>query len=92
MVECSFCGGKLAPGTGLLFVKKEGTMLFFCSSKCEKNLLVLKRRPTATKWAQAFLASKEAGKEVKVEKKPVEEKREKKARQKKKRVRRKKKR
>jgi large subunit ribosomal protein L24e len=50
----------MKPGTGLLFVKKEGTPFFFCSRKCEKNLLLLKRKPTSLKWTVAFRAGKEA--------------------------------
>jgi len=40
MVEqhaCSFCGGTLEPGTGKMFVKKDGTIFFFCSTKCQNN-------------------------------------------------------
>ena len=37
MVECSFCGKLIKPGTGILYVKKDGTLLVFCSRKCEKR-------------------------------------------------------
>jgi nucleoside-diphosphate kinase len=40
MVEqhvCSFCGKQLEPGTGKMFVKKDGTIFFFCSTKCQNN-------------------------------------------------------
>jgi len=40
MVEqytCSFCGVTLEPGTGKMFVKKDGTIFYFCSTKCENN-------------------------------------------------------
>jgi large subunit ribosomal protein L24e len=40
MVEqyvCSFCGGQIEPGTGKMFVKRDGTILFFCSTKCQNN-------------------------------------------------------
>jgi large subunit ribosomal protein L24e len=95
MAECSFCGEKLSPGTGFLFVKKDGTPFFFCSRKCEHNMLFLKRKPIGTKWAGAFRQAKQAGiagtatskKEIVVEKKkeePVKAKK-KKARRKKKR-------
>ena len=50
----------MKPGTGLLFVKKEGTPFFFCSRKCEKNLLLLKRKPTSLKWTLSFREGKEA--------------------------------
>lgn len=50
MVKCSFCKEELAPGTGVMLVKKDGKKLFFCSSKCENNLLKLKRKPQNQKW------------------------------------------
>lgn len=40
MVEqhvCSFCGVQLEPGTGKMFVKKDGTIFYFCSTKCQNN-------------------------------------------------------
>ena len=65
MAECTFCGKKLNPGTGILFVKKDGTPFFFCSRKCEKNRLKLKRKPISTKWTAAHSAVKEANKKGK---------------------------
>ena len=64
MVEkrtCSFCGGAIEPGTGKMFVRRDGTVLFFCSNKCEKNMVGLKRLPRRVKWVQ----SKKAGKKDK---------------------------
>jgi large subunit ribosomal protein L24e len=40
MVEtrtCSFCGGPIEPGTGKMFVKRDGSIFYFCSSKCQNN-------------------------------------------------------
>ncbi len=37
-----------------MFVKKDGTTFNFCSSKCEKNLLKLKRNPRNTKWTKEY--------------------------------------
>lgn len=94
MPECSFCGERLKPGTGSLFVKRDGTALFFCSKRCEKNLLKLKRAPTSTKWTQAYRQAKEAAKPgKKPEKKPEKrkERAEKPKKAKKKRTRKKKK-
>jgi len=50
MVKCSFCGGQIEQGTGKTYVYKTGKIDQFCSSKCEKNLLKLKRNPTKIKW------------------------------------------
>ncbi|MFB6105794.1 MAG: 50S ribosomal protein L24e [Halobacteriaceae archaeon] len=34
---CDFCGGDIPPGTGTMFVYRDGRTVYFCSSKCEKN-------------------------------------------------------
>jgi large subunit ribosomal protein L24e len=55
MVEqhvCSFCGHQLEPGTGKMFVKKDGTIFYFCSSKCENNQK-LGRVPRRVEWTNA---------------------------------------
>jgi len=54
MAKCDFCGEAIEAGTGKMFVKKDGKILFFCSSKCEKNLLKLKRKPLVTKWTGIY--------------------------------------
>ncbi len=48
--RCSFCRNNIEPGCGKMFVKKEGAVLNFCSSKCEKNMLKLKRKPRKVGW------------------------------------------
>ncbi|MFQ6127334.1 MAG: 50S ribosomal protein L24e [Thermoplasmata archaeon] len=63
---CSFCGERIEPGTGKMFVKRDGTVFFFCSSKCQKNSLKLKRIPRRTRWTRHF-----PRKTVKAEKKKV---------------------
>jgi large subunit ribosomal protein L24e len=56
MVEsCSFCGYSIERGTGKTVVRKDGTLLNFCSRKCEKNLLELKRNPLQTPWTKSYL-------------------------------------
>lgn len=62
MVEqkiCSFCGGNIEPGTGRLYVRKDGLTLNFCSSKCFKNLVVMRRLPRETEWTTAYKREKE---------------------------------
>ncbi len=31
---CSYCGSTIEPGTGLMYVLRNGQILWFCSSKC----------------------------------------------------------
>ena len=58
--KCSFCGEKIEPGTGKMFVKKDGTVLNFCTNKCYKNMIELKRVPRTTTWTEKFKIEKEA--------------------------------
>jgi len=51
--ECSFCGGEIAPGTGSVYVRRDGRVLRFCSSKCRKSLINLNRDPRKFKWSKA---------------------------------------
>ncbi|MFH0752363.1 MAG: 50S ribosomal protein L24e [archaeon] len=50
MAECSFCKKVIPRGTGKIYVFKTGKTSNFCSSKCEKNALKLKRSPRTQKW------------------------------------------
>lgn len=52
MVKCSFCGYEIEKGTGKMFVYKTGKSIYFCSAKCEKNTLKLKRNPVNIKWTK----------------------------------------
>uniref|UniRef100_A0A7C3RG71 Large ribosomal subunit protein eL24 n=1 Tax=Archaeoglobus fulgidus TaxID=2234 RepID=A0A7C3RG71_ARCFL len=49
---CSFCGYEIEPGTGKMYVRRDGRVLYFCSGKCEKNMLKLKRKPRKLKWTK----------------------------------------
>ena len=55
MVSCSFCGKEYQPGSGKVFVKDSGTVLHFCSMKCEKNMLKLKRDARKFKWTKFYV-------------------------------------
>lgn len=60
MVECNFCGTQIKTGTGKIYAKKDGTAYNFCSNKCERNLIGLKRKPVKTKWTNAHHKLKNA--------------------------------
>ncbi|MDD1742826.1 MAG: 50S ribosomal protein L24e [Methanotrichaceae archaeon] len=49
--KCSFCSKAIEPGTGKLHAKKDGTIYYFCSSKCENNAK-LGRVTRRVKWAR----------------------------------------
>ncbi|MDD5317604.1 MAG: 50S ribosomal protein L24e [Candidatus ainarchaeum sp.] len=50
MAKCSFCKEEIRACTGMIFVKRDGSILSFCSNKCRKNRLKLKRNPRKLKW------------------------------------------
>ncbi|MEM4134212.1 MAG: 50S ribosomal protein L24e [Candidatus Micrarchaeia archaeon] len=52
MMKCSFCNKEIKKGSGLVYVKTDGTMFYFDSGKCMKNMLKLKRKPTKLKWTR----------------------------------------
>lgn len=75
MVDCSFCGELIEKGTGVTYVKKDAKIFHFCSRKCEKNMIQLKRKPRNVTWTaehrQAKAQMLAAGSSKKTKKKPV---------------------
>jgi len=66
MVKCTFCGIEIPKATGKMFVKTDGKVYYFCSNKCEKNLIKLGRKPIATRWSKHYItASQRKGKKKK---------------------------
>jgi|TARA_Y100000310_G_scaffold91953_1_gene89484 large subunit ribosomal protein L24e len=78
MAICNFCGDTLPVGTGKMFIKKDGTILYFCKMKCEKNMLTLGRNPRKQGWTAGGRVEKEKRSHQKAHekegKKPKEEK------------------
>ena len=64
MPRCTFCGLTIEKGTGKMFVYTSGRVANFCSTKCEKNLLKLKRKPLKTKWTEVARKEKSVRKET----------------------------
>ena len=59
MKVCSFCGREIEPGTGSMYVKKDGTVLLFCTNKCSKNMIDMKRVPRRVTWTRAYAREKD---------------------------------
>lgn len=57
-MKCSFCGKDVEKGTGTMFVRTTGKVLWFDTMKCEKNMLQLKRKARETKWTAEHRAAK----------------------------------
>ncbi len=58
--RCSFFGAPIEPGTGKMYVKKDGTILFFDANKCYKNMIELKRVARTTEWTEKAANEKAA--------------------------------
>ena len=54
----SFSGENIRPGTGLIFVKKDGTIHYFADQKTKRNMLKLGRNPNMVRWTQAYQKTK----------------------------------
>ena len=53
--ECSFCGKDIDRGTGMMYVKLDGSILRFCSKKCRISQVNHKRNPRKLKWTTKSL-------------------------------------
>ena len=54
MVKCAFSGKEIPRGTGKMYVRKNGQILWFLNSKCQKNYVSLGRKPTKYKWTTYY--------------------------------------
>ncbi len=52
MSNCSFCNREIEKGTGKMVIQKNGKVMYFDSTKCEKNMLKLERDPRKFKWTR----------------------------------------
>lgn len=62
MQKCTFCGSVYEFPRGLTYVTGEGKISYFCSSKCRKNALNLRRDKFKVNWVKKMEHNKaEAG-------------------------------
>jgi large subunit ribosomal protein L24e len=59
MTKCVFCGSEENPFKGVHLIKNDGSVNFFCSSKCRKNAIKLNRDKKKLKWTQAYREQKD---------------------------------
>jgi len=57
-MKSTFSGKEIPRGTGKMYVKKDGKIIYFASKKEEKNMLKLGRNPRKVKWAFPKKATK----------------------------------
>lgn len=75
MVKCVYCGREEVPIYGVHLITNDGVVQYFCSSKCRKNALKLKRDKRRLKWTEAYrIALAKTRAAAAREAKPVEEK------------------
>ena len=58
-MKCSFSGKEIPAGTGIMYVKNDGKILYFASRKCEKNMLQLGRKARNTTWTEEYRKQKQ---------------------------------
>lgn len=54
MVKCTYCGHEEQIFRGIHLITNDGVVQYFCSSKCRKNSLKLKRDKRKLKWTEAY--------------------------------------
>ncbi len=52
---CSFSGEEIELGIGIMFVRKDGSILWFKNSKARKNMVKLSRNSRKVKWTRHFV-------------------------------------
>jgi large subunit ribosomal protein L24e len=52
--KCSFCGFDIPIGRGMMYIKKDGTILNFCTARCRKAMIVFKKNPRKTRWTSYY--------------------------------------
>lgn len=57
-MKCDFCGKDIAIGTEYIYVDSTGKPIHFCSSKCEKSMLKLGRKPQYIRWTAQYRKEK----------------------------------
>jgi large subunit ribosomal protein L24e len=62
MPRCDFCREHIEPGTGKMLIRNDGKVVDLCSSKCEKNMFKLRRKPRTTKWTAEYASVKKGTK------------------------------
>ncbi len=51
---CSFCGKKIQPGRGTMYIRNDGQIYNFCGRKCRMAKLVYKKNPWKTRWTKFY--------------------------------------
>ena len=52
--RCAFCGHEIVRGTGMTYVKTDGSIQRFCNRKCRVSQVKMKRNPRKLKWTARY--------------------------------------
>ncbi len=63
MVKCVFCGKEEDKHKGTHVIGNDGNIKYFCSSKCRRSALNLKRDRRKFRWTEAFHEMREKARE-----------------------------
>jgi ribosomal protein L24E len=58
MVKCSYCTSNIEAGTGIMFVKKNGALRYYCSDRCYKANEIYGKKPNKKEIAELTKAKK----------------------------------
>lgn len=59
--NCSYCGRPIAPGTGFMYVRSDGTVSRFCSRKCFVSARMGGRNPRRLAWIRKAQGAGQGG-------------------------------
>ena len=59
-LKCSFCGKSFLNTTGMMHVKNDGTLVYFCSRRCRVSSVTMKRDSRKMQWT-AYYGKREKG-------------------------------
>ncbi|HME53505.1 MAG TPA: 50S ribosomal protein L24e [Candidatus Lokiarchaeia archaeon] len=51
---CSFCRSEIEYGRGTMRILNDGTIMYFCSSKCRTAMIKHKKNPRKTRWTKVY--------------------------------------
>ncbi|MBI2126192.1 MAG: 50S ribosomal protein L24e [Thaumarchaeota archaeon] len=56
--NCSFCGKTVPWGEGVMMIRNDGAVHWYCSAKCRKSATIFRRDPRKFKWTRQEKAKK----------------------------------
>ena len=54
VAKCNFCGTEQEDFMGTYLLKNDGSTAYYCSGKCQKSALKLKRDRKRVSWTEAY--------------------------------------